>query len=154
MLPDIADSIDATNGSGAGVHTLVIDAGQRVTTVRVDVTLRPASRLGIAQVSSQAGANSAVVLQLAFAIPSTWTWHAGILLGMVQGVATNSWIAGQASIARAHRVVFLDTATGSTAAGSGAGIVAAEAHAGLVVRTIGIDLALIAMAADERGGIS
>lgn len=154
MLPHVANSIDATNGSGTRIHALVIDARQGVAAVRVDVTLWSASRLRIAEVSRQTGANSAVVLQLAFAIPSTWTWHAGVLLGMIQSIAANSWVAGQASIARAHRVVFFDTATGSTAAGSGTRIVASEAHAGLAVWTIGIYLALIAMAADERSRIS
>lgn len=95
VLAHIADGIDAANGSGAGIHALVVDAGQGLTAIRVDVALRLAAGLRISQISGQAGADSAVIQQLALTVSSTRTGHAGIRLGMIQSIAAHSRVSSQ-----------------------------------------------------------
>ena len=56
MVGDLTPGI-VTTGPGTGVHTLLVDAGSQLTTVRADHTLRPAVGR-VALISRDAGADT------------------------------------------------------------------------------------------------
>lgn len=147
MLAHITDGIDATDGAGAGIDALVIDAGQRLATIGIDVALRLAACLRTTKVAWQTRADGTIVRHFAFAIQATGTWHARIGLRCVEGKATDTRVTCESGIARANRMMLFHAAVSAVTACSRAGIVAAEAHACLVLWTIGIHLAFVAMTA-------
>lgn len=61
MLAHITDGINSTDRSGTWIHALVVNARQGITAIGVNVALRLASRLRIAQVTWDARTNSAVI---------------------------------------------------------------------------------------------
>lgn len=61
MLADVANGIDAADGAGTWIHTLVIDTGERFSAIGVNVAFWLAARFRITQISGQARAHSPII---------------------------------------------------------------------------------------------
>lgn len=126
---------------GARVLALLLDAGLVRRTLAAQRALRTAVGRA-ANVVGHAGANRAVLLDLANGVGSARGWHARILWhvdfasGVLHGRAGHERIALEVGLARADRVVVEHLAAGSTAANSRAGIGASLVQAGLARSTL------------------
>jgi len=73
----IANSIDTTH-SGAGIHTLVVDAGSLAGAIGVENTLRPAGKVWVAEVAGNAGTGTGPLAGSTLRIGSAGSWVAGV----------------------------------------------------------------------------
>ena len=73
----VANSIDTTH-SGAGIHALVVDTGSLARTVSVENTLRPAGKVRVAEVASNAGTGTSSLAGSTLGVGSAGSWVAGV----------------------------------------------------------------------------
>lgn len=147
VVDHLAAGVDAAR-SRARILAALGDARHVVRAVRVGDALRLAGHVGIAAQSRQTDADAPVALTAALGIRS-----ARIRIADVDSFggrfsddrdrgARRERIASEALATDAHRHVIGDAALGVRAAGVGAGILAAVAHAALVARAVGVEHAL------------
>ena len=76
-MPLNINSIDTTH-SGAGIDTLVVDTGSLAGAVSVENTLRPAGKVRVTEVASNAGTGTSPLAGSTLRIGSARSWIAGV----------------------------------------------------------------------------
>ena len=142
MVCDLAASIVAT-GAGAGVHTLLVDAGSELTAVRADHAL--GSALGrVAKVARDAGAHTDTIHLPVLAVGSARVRVAGVPVrlrqrGQDDGGTGRGGVTGEAGQTGADRVVVAHSTLSIAATGTRAGVATLLLHASQVVRALSVD---------------
>ena len=145
MVGHLTPGIIAT-GARAGVHTLLVDAGSQLITVRADHTLWSAV-WRIALIAGHTGTDTHTIDLSVLAVGAAGVWVTGVQVQRNRGWRGNQG-AGRggvsfiARVAGADGIVIAHSALGMDAAGAGAGVLALLLHTGQVIGALGVDQTL------------
>ena len=142
----VANSIDTTH-SGAGIDTLVVDTGSLARTVSVENTLRPAGKVRVAEVASNAGTGTGPLAGSALRISSAGSWIAGVddfncsysSCGDHNPSAVSEWVASVPGWTSAYGLVVLHHTLCIWSTRARARVDAFFVEASLVARTFCVD---------------